>query len=130
MLKNIENGKCQIVKKISLVVLTTFIILATPTSKVASQGIGSRPTSMAQNANLVPYRRVLDPKTEYTLQWTVDRRLGSILFSITISRTSGYVALGLTRRGQIDGSDVAIFGMSQNGRPYIHVRREYFYTNF
>ncbi|ODM92985.1 DBH-like monooxygenase protein 2 [Orchesella cincta] len=66
-----------------------------------------------------PYKHFaqVDPEGNYILEWIVNWDTRRITFNVTVA-TNGYIGFGLSRRGQMNGSDIVIGGVNRNGRSY------------
>lgn len=65
------------------------------------------------------YREILDPVINLSLQWTVNKNDSSIIFNFEADTRQ--IIVGLTNRGQINGSDVIVCGVDSFGVPYVYV---------
>jgi len=66
-----------------------------------------------------PYKHIaqLDQQGKYLLEWEVIWAEKRVIFNVTV-QTQGYVAFGLSKRGQMDGADIVIGGVDRDGRSY------------
>ncbi|ODN02527.1 DBH-like monooxygenase protein 2, partial [Orchesella cincta] len=90
-----------------LIIFTTFLITSF-TCKVFAQSVPNIPVSQFQR------REVLDPNVGLALEWSVNRESNTINLQVEIESGNGNFALGLTRKGHIEGSDVIYFEV-ENG---------------
>lgn len=72
-----------------------------------------------QNFQENPYshRRILDNSGRYILEWLVDWNNSRVNFTVHV-RTQGYVGLGLALDSKMEGADIVIGGVLQNGEIY------------
>ncbi|ODN05532.1 DBH-like monooxygenase protein 2 [Orchesella cincta] len=76
---------------------------------------------LAQSSLPSSFQRVLnvDQNVSLVLRWSLDREARLIVLNVE-AQTNGYIALGLTKRGFLEGADVIILGVDNNGAPYLH----------
>ena len=69
-----------------------------------------------------PFNRVLfdDGEQFYEMYWNFSIASGTIHFAVNVS-TTGWVGFGVSRNGQMPGSDVVIGWIDNNGNKYFHV---------
>lgn len=94
-------------KHLNIPIFLTFLIIATCHCYLADKN---------------PYRHVqiLD-NGKYQLEWIVDLTSSRVIFNVTV-RTTGYIGLGLSRKGKMSGADIVIGGVLSNGQPYFSDR--------
>lgn len=68
-----------------------------------------------------PHRMVLSADPSFVVHWKVDLERERIRFAVNAS-SRGWAGFGLSRTGQMIGSDVVIGWMSEDGDFVLHVR--------
>jgi len=69
--------------------------------------------------NDVHFTEYLDPQSKYELSWGVNLTENTIYFQVAVE-TTGFVGVGLSGNGQMDGADLFIAGV-KDGVPYSQV---------
>lgn len=75
--------------------------------------------SKQNGPNVSTFRETLDPSINLSLQWTVNKDDNSIIFSVEANTRQ--IIIGLTNRGQVNGSDLIVCGVDGSGAPYVFV---------
>lgn len=68
-------------------------------------------------------RKVLDESRNFTIEWEANRNTNLIVFNVTAQVTNGYLALGLSLRGQVEGADLAILSGIGSGQRTLTVSK-------
>jgi len=69
--------------------------------------------------NDVHFSEYLDPQNKYELSWGVNLTENTIYFQVVVE-TTGFVGVGLSGNGQMDGADLFIAGVN-DGVPYSQI---------
>jgi len=64
--------------------------------------------------------RKIEFNENYTVEWQANFDEKTIVFNIT-AKTSGFVGFGLSRSGGMEGADIVIGGVLDNGTSYFDV---------
>lgn len=67
------------------------------------------------------FSTILNHDPSYVLQWSVDLSKEEVSFAVNVS-SQGWVGFGLSRNGQMIGSDVVTAWITDRGQPQLQVR--------